>query len=160
MGTTADRLLVFEVGGLRCGLELERVKRAIRAVEVTPLPGAPVGVAGIIDVAGTVMPAYDLRRRFNLAPREIATSDQFLVTACGGREVVILTERVEGILDREHWAVVPAKDIAPGTSGSISGVMQTADGLILIQDLETFLSPGELDSLGEAIVSAGAEGDD
>jgi purine-binding chemotaxis protein CheW len=157
METATHRLLVFEIGGLRCGLGLEQVKRAIRAVEVTPLPGAPDGIAGIIDVAGSVMPAYDLRQRFKLAPREIAPTDQFLVAACGNKDVVILAERIEGILESAHRAAVPAGDITAETNGSISGVIQTTEGLILIHDLERFLSPDESDLLAEAMMLA--EGD-
>jgi purine-binding chemotaxis protein CheW len=46
--------------------------------------------------------------------------------------------------------MIPADEIFPGVK-YVAGVMQLADGLMLIHDLDTFLSPEEEETLHEAI---------
>ena len=58
--------VVFGLGGQRPAGVVERV---VQAVEITPLPGAPDGMLGVIDVAGRVLPVFDLRQRLELPPR-------------------------------------------------------------------------------------------
>src|SRR3990172_5353590 len=52
----ADQLVVFHLDEQRYALHLACVERTVAAVEVTPLPGAPGIVAGIVNVQGSVVP--------------------------------------------------------------------------------------------------------
>ena len=65
------QLVVFRLNGQRYALPLAAVERIVCAVEVTPLPGAPPVVLGVINVAGCVLPVFNIRRRFLLPEREV-----------------------------------------------------------------------------------------
>ena len=148
-----QRLLVFTLDGQRYGLPMERVERVLRAVEVTPLPGAPEVVMGMIDVQGRVIAAADPRRRLGLPERELQLGDQLVIARCARRTVALRVDAVTGLIDYDQRELVPPRDIVPGI-GHVAGVVRTEDGLVLIQDLERFLSLDEERSLDEALAHA------
>ena len=60
-------------------LPLEMVERVTRMVAVTPLPGAPAVVRGVIDVAGDFVPVVDPRVRFGLHPVRLLPYQQLVI---------------------------------------------------------------------------------
>jgi len=143
-------LVVFRLDLQRYALELEVVERVIRAVEVTPLPSAPAIVLGVIDLEGLVLPVLNLRRRFNLPEREIHPDDQFLVARTSRRPVALFVDAVEAVIEHPEFGTIGAAEIVPGVE-QIRGVIQLEEGLVLIHDLEKFLSLEEARLLDDAI---------
>ena len=142
--------MTFTLDDGRYALDVFAVRRVVRVVEVTPLPGAPHGVVGVVDVSGEVVPVFDLRVRFGLEPREVRLSDQLVVAAASRRTVALLVDGVEDVLEAQEDAVVPAADVLPGL-GHVEGVLTLADGLVFLHDLDTILSLQEARELDEAM---------
>lgn len=148
-------ILVFEVAGSRYGVATDVVQELVRAVAVTPLPEPPPVVEGVINVRGTVVPVFDLRRRFHLPEKEMEPSDHLVVARAGERTVALHVDRVLEVLQ------VTPEELAGGTAlgaGSryVSGVAKLADGLVLIHDLSTFLSEAESHLLDASLSSSSA----
>jgi purine-binding chemotaxis protein CheW len=61
-------LVVFSLDEQRYSLALDRVRRTMRVVAITPLPKAPPIVLGIVDLGGVVIPVINIRQRFNHPP--------------------------------------------------------------------------------------------
>ena len=144
------RLVLLTVDGQTYALHLEAVDRILRMAEVTPLPGAPDAVEGVINIQGEVVPVVSIRRRLGLAHRGIAVSDSLVVARARSRRLAIIAESVLGVVERPADAVVSTGDIARGIE-HIEGVLKTSDGLVLIQDLDRFFSPEEEQSLDLAL---------
>jgi purine-binding chemotaxis protein CheW len=136
--------VIFVVDGQRFALRLSAVQRVVRAVAVTPLPGAPEVVLGAIDVAGTIVPVLDVRRNFRAASHEI------LIATTARRTVALLIDEAHGVVEHDQSAVVDAARIAPGLE-RFHGVVQLEDGLALIHDLDAFLSLDEARALDDSI---------
>jgi purine-binding chemotaxis protein CheW len=132
-------ILVFQLEATRCALRLETVERAVRLVEVVPLPRAPNVVMGIINVQGTVVPVMNIRRRFRLPERSLCLSDHLILARTPRRKVALIADAVLGVemCREEDW--VEADSIVPGVE-HVAGVVKREDGLVLIHDLNTFLS--------------------
>ncbi len=149
-------LLVFELDAQRFGLPLTRAARIIQAVSVTPLPGAPAIVLGVVDIAGAVLPVIDMRRRFGRAPRAIQLSDQLVLADTGRRPVALLVDAATAVVD------APAEDLAAGDAllpglGPVDGALMLADGLVLISDLDRLLSLDEEAALDGAMAAAASD---
>jgi purine-binding chemotaxis protein CheW len=144
------RAVVFGLDGQRYALPLAAVRRIVRAAEVTPLPGAPAIVLGAIDVEGSVIPVLDIRRRFLLPERELSPADQFLIASTVRRAVALVIDEAHGVIEREQSAIIGSDRITPGLE-QFKGVVQLEDGLVLIHDLEKFLSLDEARVLDEAM---------
>ena len=142
-------LLVFRVDAGRYALPLDSVERIVRAAAVTPLPLAPHVISGVIDIGGKILPVFDLRDRFRLPPRALMLDDQFIIARTSRRTVVLVVDAALGVIERAD-APVPAREVAPDLA-HLRGILSLPDGLVLIQDLERFLSPGESNALESAM---------
>lgn len=149
-GGRMSEYAVLEFDELRVALPLGCVERVLRAVYLTPLPDAPDIVLGVVNVQGRIIPAIDMRRRFRLPEREIGLSDQLLIAHTGRRAVALLADAVSGIFEYAEPDIVGAETILPGLE-YIDGVVKLGDGLILIHNLDRFLSLEEAASLDRAM---------
>lgn len=135
---------------MRVALPLPCVERVVRAVYLTLLPDAPEIVLGVVNVQGRVIPAVNMRRRFRLPDREIALTDQLVIAHTGQRSVALMADAVSGIFEYAESDISGAETILPGLE-YIDGIVKLSDGLILIHNLDRFLSLDEAESLDRAI---------
>jgi len=153
-GETAQ-WVVFAVDAGRYALPLATVTRVVRAAQVTTLPLAPAIVLGAIDVEGQVLPVFNLRRRFGLRERPVDPADQFLIARGAQRLVVLVIDTVLGVIEHPTTEMIESARLAPDLA-HIRGVIALQDGLVLVQDLEQFLSPDEVSVLNRAMNDADA----
>jgi len=144
------KFVVFSLDLQRYALPLTAVERIVQAVHVTTLPNAPAIVLGMIDVAGRVLPVLNLRRRFRQPERKVGSADQFLIAHTTRRTVVLAVDEAQEVIERSSAEIVASSQIIPGLD-HIQGVAKLRDGLVLIHDLEKFLSLDETASLDDAM---------
>ncbi|KAF0815335.1 Chemotaxis protein CheW [Andreprevotia sp. IGB-42] len=145
-----SQLMVFTLDDQRYALALGRVERVIRAQAITALPGAPAGVQGAIDVQGTVMPVFDIRSRFGLPPRALRLGDQILLARTTTRAVGLCVDETQGVMACMPEQVLAAEQLLPDVA-YVQGVLTLPDGLLLIHDLDTFLTQSEQQALDQAL---------
>jgi len=148
-----DEFLVFFLDGQRHAVPLSLVERVVQAVAVTPLPGAPVCVLGAIDVAGRILPVFSLRRRLQLPERPLRVRDQFVIARACTRAVALLVDEVQAVSAAE--VVLADAALLFAGAESATGLVRLPDGLLLIHDLERFLSD-EDDRALVAVLGLGA----
>lgn len=142
--------VVLQLDELRIALPLAVVERVIRATYVVCLPQAPDIVLGVVNVQGRIIPIVNTRRRFRLPHRDIALTDQFVIARTQRRPVALMADAVSGVLAYPEQDIVAADVILPGME-YVEGVARIKDGLILIHNLDTFLSLDEEKSLDRAM---------
>lgn len=147
------RWVLMTVDGQTYALPLTAVDRILRMVEVTPLPGAPDVVEGVIDIQGEVVAVVSIRRRLGLSHRSVEISDSLVVAHARNQRLAVIAESVLDVVERSGGDVVSTSDIARGTH-YIEGLLKTDDGLVLIQDLDKFFSFEEARSLEQAMENA------
>ncbi len=144
-----SNLLIFSLDQQRYALHLDTVDTIIRAAAVTKLPKAPDIILGVLDLHGEVVPVVNIRKRFQLAERAITPGDIFIIARTGSLRVALVSDEALGVLEAAQ-EIVTVESISPGVE-YVSGVAKTADGLVLIHDLDTFLSLEEKASLTKAL---------
>jgi purine-binding chemotaxis protein CheW len=151
------KLLTFELGGERYAVALESVREVVRAVAVTRLAGAPAVVDGIIEVRGQVVPVFDAGMRLGLGRRELVPSQRFLLVETGRRLVALRVDEVEWVQEVAAAEVAQPRRFVRGGE-AIAGVVALGGGLVLIHDVERFLSDAETATLEAALTAVdGAE---
>jgi purine-binding chemotaxis protein CheW len=148
-----DFIVVFTLDEPRYALYLSAVERVVRAVEITPLPKAPEIVSGVINAQGRVLPVLDIRKRFRLPAREMKPDDRFIIARTSRRHVALAVDSVVGVHELTERELVNAKQALPFAQ-YLKGVAKVEDNLVLIHDLDQFLS---LDEEG-VLVTALAKG--
>lgn len=147
-------IVVFTLAGRDLALPLSRVERVAPIVDITPLPCAPAAVLGVINVQGHVLPVFNMRQRFGLPARDLELTDEMVIARTSQRTVALIVDAVQGVRECGDNAIVDAEQILPGLP-HVAGVVKNVDGLILIQDLDLFLSLPEEQALTAALSSGG-----
>lgn len=145
-----DQIVVFTLDELLYALPLPTVIKVIHAIEIRHLPEAPEIISGIINVKGKIIPVADIRKRFGLTAREIDPDDRLIIADTGKRQVAIPVDTVTGIKDLppgQHELAVKTFPYAK----HLRGVAKTNGEIILIYDLEQFLSLEEEKKLEKAL---------
>ncbi len=145
-----NQYVVFTLDGQRYALHLFAVERIIRVVEITPLPKAPEIVLGIINVGGQIIPVIDMRKSFRLPERELNLSDVLITAQTSRRTVALVADATGGVIEGSEQGVTAAGEILPHLE-YVKGVVKLKDGMILINDLEKFLSLEEEKALDGAM---------
>ncbi len=143
-------ILTFDLSGQRFGVSLDAVREVVRAVAITPVPGAPAVVEGVIDVRGEVVPVFDLRARFGLPARALHPAQHFIIARAGERTVALRVDRADWMRDVDDASITPAGRNVPA-GPHIIGVARLDDGLVLLHDLDAFLSDAESHALDAAL---------
>ncbi|MEO8554954.1 MAG: chemotaxis protein CheW, partial [Kofleriaceae bacterium] len=142
-------IVVFAIGERHLGLASTCVRELLRAVAPSPLPGAPAGIDGVIDVRGTIVPLVDLSQRIGVARRALRASDQLLL--CDG-VLGPLAVRADRILEIRSIEAIEAPPPAVETVDPlVAGLVKLVDGVIVICDLTALLDEADLSALGDAI---------
>ena len=144
------RLVHFNLDDQKYALFLSAIIRIIRVVEITGLPKAPEIVLGVINMHGLIIPVFDIRKRFRLPQREMQLDDQLIIASTSKRTVALLVDSVSDVIDIPEEKIIAGEKILPGLE-YVEGVVKTEDGMILIHDLEQFLSLQEEKALHEAL---------
>lgn len=145
-----DHLIVFSLDRQLYALPLQVVDRVVRMVAITPLPKAPEIVLGVVNFQGRVIPVINMRRRFRLPEKEIALTDQLVVAHTSKRPVALVADEVHDVIAGSAQRLFEIELILPGVE-HVDGVIKLEDGLILIHDLDKFLSLEEERSLNQAL---------
>lgn len=139
-GTQNDAWLGFSLKGQRYAVSLASVREVIRPGDITPVPGAPADVLGIVNLRGQIVPVLDGRRRFGLDTGVAADEedDRRVIVFDDGGTVVGM--RIDVIGDMLTFA---SEDVAPPPPGRaqrrddpVSGVLTRDDGFIALVDVQ------------------------
>ncbi|MBI2193758.1 MAG: purine-binding chemotaxis protein CheW [Planctomycetes bacterium] len=152
--STRIDVLVFELCQKRFALLLSQVQEVLRSVAIAPLPNAPSAIEGLINVRGSLVPVFNLRHRFGLPAKAPEPGDHLIVARAQGRVVAVRVDHVMDIHSFEAREIEEAKRVVP-EADYVAGVVKASGGLLLIHDLQTFLSGSESEALDRALGDPG-----
>ena len=149
-------LLTFELDSQLHAFRAEHVVQVVQMVEISPLPGAPAVIEGIVNVRGSIVPVFDLRTRLGLPARAIDPAQHLVILASGKRASAVRVDSVEDFvsIDDEDIAVsIADAGIGGAAPRHVAGIAATTDGTTIIYDLAAFLSQSEARTLDDALAS-------
>lgn len=133
-------LVTFQLGREEYGVEIASVQEIIRATDITPVPGAPSHVRGVINLRGKIIPVVDLRRRFALAKEESGEDQRIIVVELGEKRIGMLVDSVSQVLKVPAGVVEEMPEEATSVDENfIKGVGKLENRLIIILDLNKSL---------------------
>lgn len=149
-------LVSVAIGEKRVALLASCVAEVVCAVAVVALPKAPEIVEGVINVRGRLVPVLDVRRRFGLSPQPLAPEQHLVVAFAGPREVALRVDRALELVEVDESSIEAAERVVPGAE-YVAGIAALPDGLVIIHDLERFLSLDEAAGVDASIGDAGRQ---
>jgi purine-binding chemotaxis protein CheW len=150
--TKADeQFIVFWLGDQEYGLPVGAVDEVTRPPDqIARLPRAPAFVDGVINLRGSVVPVIDLRRRFELTPKEQAGGRRILVLAVNSGKAGFLVDGVSDIMKVPVGAIRPSPELSAEQVRLIGRVanMEAQGRMILLIDPTQLLNQVEGEVLG------------
>ena len=141
-------VLVFVIGKEEYAVDILKVQEIRGYEKVTPIPSAPAYLKGVVNLRGVIVPVVDMRVKFNMPDPRYDSFTVVVILKLANRVIGIV---VDGVSDVVQLAVSDVKE-APRLGGAVDGAFLTGvatqgDRMILLLDIEKFLSSGELDLL-------------
>jgi purine-binding chemotaxis protein CheW len=93
-GRVTGTYLTFQVGPEEYGIEIFKVREIIGMLPITPVPGSPSEMMGVINLRGKVIPVISIRSRFGMAPVEAHPHNVIIVVENQRGEIGLAVDRV------------------------------------------------------------------
>lgn len=96
---SSDYLQVVEflLAHERYSLDLAHIREVISLKELTPIPGAPPFVLGVINLRGQIISVINLKKFFDLPDTEATSSNRVIILESEDMEFGILSDQILGI---------------------------------------------------------------
>lgn len=134
-GTNELEIVIFQSGPFIFGINVMKVREIITMLPLTPLPGTPEAIMGLIELRGEVMTVIDLPMVIS-HPRDVGENDRLIVCEFNGEKSVLRVDQVTEI-KRISWEQIDTpSDLARGMQGITNGVVKTGDQMIILLDYE------------------------
>lgn len=141
--------VTFRLDGETYGINVMQVQEVLRMTEIAPVPGAPDYVIGIINLRGNVVTVIDTRKRFGLIPTEADDSTRIVIIESDNNIVGILVDSVAEVVNLRGSQIETAPNVGNDESSKyIQGVFSREEDILILVDLNKFLSDDEWSDVG------------
>jgi purine-binding chemotaxis protein CheW len=132
----------FMLAHERYALELTHISEVYPLKELTPLPGTPDFVLGIINVRGQILSIVDIKKFFELPEKELTNLNQVIILQSEEMEFGILADEILGTRSIPASAIQTSLPTLTGIREKyLKGVI--GDGVVIL-DGEKILSDDSL----------------
>lgn len=133
--------VTFQMDQERYGINVLQVQEIIRMNDITPVPGAPRHILGVINLRGNVVPIVNTRTRFNLPTVEDSSETRIILVDLERQLIGIVVDSVAEVVTLESGEIekAPSLDKAEWVQ-FIHGVARINGDLLILLDLSKFLS--------------------
>jgi purine-binding chemotaxis protein CheW len=143
-------VLVFVLGNEEYGVDILKVQEIRGYEKVTPIPSAPAYLKGVMNLRGIIVPVIDMRIKFGLGDLRYDAFTVVVILRIAGRVIGIVVDGVSDVLRLAPGDVRAAPQLGTVVDGSfIAGVATQGERMVLLLDIEKFLSSAELNLLNQ-----------
>jgi purine-binding chemotaxis protein CheW len=141
----SGQLVTFTLDNVEFGLDIDRVQEITHRTDVTPVPGSPSFILGVINLRGLIIPVIDSRIRFHLAPQETTTKTRIIVMRLASGPTGLQVDSVAEVVRLEDHPVRETPPLVAGIRAEyLAGMVMVGTRLITLIHLEKLLDSSEL----------------
>jgi purine-binding chemotaxis protein CheW len=127
------QLCVFLAGKEEFALDLMRVEEILPPQRITPVPGAPAFIEGVVNLRGKIIPVIDVRKRLKSGTPPLRFRPKLLVCLVGRRRVGLMVDGVSEVMRVRKSTLQPAPSLlSSGATPHIVGVCGPPERLRLL----------------------------
>ncbi len=142
-GSSDDMVLqwgTFRLGDEIYGINVMQIREVLRHTEITPVPGAPNYVLGIINLRGNVVTVIDTRKRFGLAPGDTDDQTRIVIVEVDSQVIGMLVDSVADVTYLKQSEIETTPNVGnEETSKFIQGVCNKDEELLILIELERMI---------------------
>jgi purine-binding chemotaxis protein CheW len=142
---TVSQWVTFHLGDEIYGIDVLQVQEVLRITEISPVPGSPDYVLGIINLRGNVVTVIDARNRFGLPPKEIDDASRIIVVDAFEKVVGLLVDNVSEVAYVPNSQIEAAPNVGTDDGNKcVSGVSNREGELLIMVDLAKLINAEQL----------------
>jgi purine-binding chemotaxis protein CheW len=143
------QVIVFDLQDEKYGVEISQVREIIKPTQITRIPNAPDFVEGVINLRGQITTIINLRKRFNMEPKEVDGNTRIIVVEYDNAVIGMMVDTVNEVKylsskDIEH---LPSIITTRSEAKFLKGVGKLEDGLLILIDLNKVLNENEIEGI-------------
>ena len=125
----------FTLGEETYAINAARVNEVLRYTEITPVPGAPAFILGIINLRGNVVTVINGRGVFGLANQAVSEQSRIIVVEIEDFVLGVVVDKVSAIVDLNEQEIETPPATGDETGARfIHGVYNENDQLLILVD--------------------------
>lgn len=130
------QFVTFTIAGALYGIEVLRIEETLGHLNRTPVPLAPLAVAGLVNLRGQVVLTIDLRPKLGLTPLSPSQESMMVVIDVEGESISLLVDSVGEVLSvkKEDFEAAPPT-LSDEIRELVTGAYKLQDGLLLTLDV-------------------------
>ncbi len=134
-----DQVVVFFLGGQRYALPIGAVQEIQQIVAFSEVPSGGMGIVGMINLRGHVIPAVDLRQMVGLPAEEYRLETPMVICRFRAQLVALVVDEVQDVMILPEGCLQGAPPMH-ALSSKMLGVARLSDGLVYVLDLDLLLA--------------------
>ena len=137
---TTTRLATFSVGDMLLGITVDLVQEVLRGPTVTPVPLAPHGLVGLLNLRGQILTVVDVRTPLGLPGACDLDGATHCVVRGRAGAVSLVVDCAHDVVELDPASVTEVPATVPSAvRAHLTGVHAREDGLLLVVDLDRLL---------------------
>jgi purine-binding chemotaxis protein CheW len=148
----SEQFLTFVLGREEYGVTILQVQGIQGWDRVTPIPGTPDFILGVINLRGAIVPVVDLRRRFGMPAGDFGPTTVVIVvrvTTEGHERILgLVVDAVSDVRSVSENDRMPAPDFGAAVKTDfVRGLATVDERMVILLDIDRLVSEGVLGQL-------------
>lgn len=146
------KYVIFQLGEQKYGMNLMYINGIEQGYHIIPVPNAPAGVKGIINLRGDVIPVYSLRERFGMEGRVDNPEKSLLITNSSGTALAYEVDAVIAIEEMQPGRINRMPSIASNDETAfMEEVLHIGSEIVIAISVDEVLSEETRNTLNQII---------
>jgi purine-binding chemotaxis protein CheW len=130
------QLVCFMFSNEQYAVEITGVREVIHARRVTPVPQMPDFALGVINIRGSIIPVFDLRKKFGLPEKPFDDKTKLLIVEIKGTQISFIVDEILDNVKIAKSSIDPSPHVKMNIQREcIRGLGQMENRMIIILDL-------------------------
>ena len=162
----SKQYLTFMLGTEMFSINILCIKEIIWYSGLTEVPMMPPCIRGVINLRGAVVPVMDLSARFGRTSTPVTKSTCIVIIEVAGQaegerqNVGVVVDAVQAVLEISSTEIEPPPNFGAKIRGDfIEGIGKVNSKFVILLNVDSVLSSGEICKLGELAAQAEFEVD-
>lgn len=137
----SSKFLTFNLDKNVYGIPILKVNEIIGITQITPMPKAPSYMKGVINLRGKLIPALDLRLKFDMPAREYDANTCIIIINSEAeniqRQIGVIVDIVSEVCNIEASDIEPSPEFGECSDNKfISGIGKINEKVVMLIDIE------------------------
>ena len=133
------QLVGFIIGDEEYAIPILNIQEIIKPIAYTRVPRTPNYVLGMFNLRGNVIPLIDLRRKFNITPKNEDERTRYIVMKDGDNIAGFVIDKLTEAIRLKSSQIDPAPETLKKEKGMISGIGKRDKSILTILKVDELL---------------------